>query len=641
MSTYDQSPNSSIRNRRTGRYGETEPVEPSMSAPSPLAGPPSQGYPTSMSYNQPPADTSAGNVPYTWQQGYTPSANTAIPPARGWSQSYQPVQENGWQQEYQQQGLWQQPYPQQPQQNSNAWQWNGNGYAPSPYGQQPEQQKQPGGAQMIIKLAAAAAAVITAVIVLVIALGNAREANALEQYVTAYENVFCQGVYVDGIHLGGMTYEQAQQTVQGQAQQRCDAWNIRLETPSDDPNAEPGKMEFVGSIDAALLGMTVDVNDALDAAWAMGHTGTTVEARRDEMDALLATPYYGSTAQPSGNTSAIDEFLAMLANAAYIAPVDAYLADFQPKNTNPFVIQPETYGRMLDVSSLKDEIYRMVETMQSGTLVVETSVIEPRVTYADLKESFALRGTAHTLISSVSTENRNLNIERACELINGTVIAPGKTFSFNDVVGPRNKKTGFHLAIEYAYGEQREGYGGGVCQVSSTIYVAAVRANMEIVKRTQHSDAVNYTTFGLDATVNFDGRKIDFVFRNNTDQNIYIITKVQKNPSISRSHYAVICSIYGPALPAGVTYDLAVTQMEVPAPTDIKLVPDEDGEYVLYTDEIKTVVKAEPGYEVDSFFVKYQDGKEVERIPAYHDSYAPVQQEDYVGINERPLGMLP
>ena len=94
-------------------------------------------------------------------------------------------------------------------------------------------------------------------------------------------------------------------------------------------------------------------------------------------------------------------------------------------------------------------------------------------------------------------------------------IPNGSKFSFNDTVGPRNFSTGFLPAIEYAYGTEQWGWGGGVCQASTTVYLAAIQSGMTILSREPHSMAVSYTEYGKDATVSDTrGREIDFSFRN-------------------------------------------------------------------------------------------------------------------------------
>lgn len=633
-------------NPNEGQYDPMLQGEPSMSAPSPMPGKNTASYGAQQGWSTPQQPVYNS---YPTQQGYQPSPSQGIPGGQlppqqygAWQQGYSPAPQQGWSQPYQPTGRgWTQPYPvQQEQPQQSAWQ---GGYTVNQWSEQPAQESyvhgMPGGGNggsggrtpisqgTILKLIAAAAVLVVALTLVLTLVSRQNQNRALQAAVDAYSNLYCEGVYVDGIHLGGMTREEARAAVQKSAQLKCDEWNVALVTAAG---------EFVDEINSYDLGMTVHVDDALNDAWLQGHTGATYEERKDAMDALLQTPYTTSTALPSGDTEAIDRILYEIADKVYIPAVDAS-AVFDPSVNlaSPFSITPEVVGRYLDIQSIKAQVYDMVSRMESGTITIEPTPLYPAVTAEIIMQQTTLIGSHYTKISTTSTPNRDTNIKRAVELINGTVIEPGEIFSFNNVVGPRTKKNGFELATVYSYGKEDEGYGGGVCQVSSTMYVAAIRANLEITKRTQHGLVVGYTDLGLDATVNYEGRKIDFAFRNNTDSRIYIITKVMKKPYVDKNHYLVICDIYGPALEAGVTYDLVATQVEVPIP-EPTTVPDKKAEYVIYTDETYT----EPGrigYEVDSYKVKYVNGEKVEETHMYHDTYEVVQPIIYTGVSERPM----
>lgn len=122
-----------------------------------------------------------------------------------------------------------------------------------------------------------------------------------------------------------------------------------------------------------------------------------------------------------------------------------------------------------------------------------------------------------------SNKNRAKNIELAAETINGKVLSPGERFSFNSVVGNTTAAKGYLKAGAYSAGELVENYGGGICQVSSTIYNAALYANLEIVERYNHSAVVSYVDPGLDATISYGSR--DFKFKNSRQYAIKINAK--------------------------------------------------------------------------------------------------------------------
>lgn len=134
-----------------------------------------------------------------------------------------------------------------------------------------------------------------------------------------------------------------------------------------------------------------------------------------------------------------------------------------------------------------------------------------------------------TLLSMYKTEfspsatSRNTNIKKAASSINGKVVMPGEIFSFNNTIGPTSKARGYKLARVFHKGQERKGYGGGVCQVSSTLYNAADEAGMEIVERHPHSRRVYYVPKGRDAATSYGSS--DFKFRNNYNFPVVIVTQ--------------------------------------------------------------------------------------------------------------------
>ncbi len=129
-----------------------------------------------------------------------------------------------------------------------------------------------------------------------------------------------------------------------------------------------------------------------------------------------------------------------------------------------------------------------------------------------------------------SPAGRTANIKTACKYIDGTILRPGEVFSFNEVVGKRTPDRGFKVATVYSGQETVEGYGGGVCQVSSTIFNAVLYANLEIVERCQHSMTVHYVPYGRDAAISWGSA--DFRFKNTTNQDIKISAKVYNNSKV-------------------------------------------------------------------------------------------------------------
>ena len=471
--------------------------------------------------------------------------------------------------------------------------------------------------------------VILVAAVLVIAIGVGayyyHQDAQLRSAVTAFDNVFCPGVFVDGIALEGMTAEEGVAAVTAQAQTRNDSWYVNLTYQG----------QVVTTLTASQLGMTVDVADVMNQAWAQGHTGDVYQ-RKDAMEQLLVTPFEGYTAMPGGDTSVVDGVLNEIKNLVYRAPTDATLVSFDPDKTDPFTFQDAVEGRTLDIEPLKEKLYQMVSTMESGDVEIEPDTIAPTVTLEELKKKYTLRASVYTPISSKSSENRTNNIRRCFELISGYVLDSGSKFSFNTVVGKRTVANGFYEAIEYAYGTEVMGVGGGTCQASTTLYQAAVEAGLDIITREPHSKSVSYAAYGEDATVYWEGnRKIDLVFKNSTDSPLYFVASVQSDPS-NRKRLIAKVSIYGESLGDDVRYELQSQTVEIlTAPEDPEYVKDTKQTYVTYTDEEYVARKAADGCKVESYRVKYVGDTAVERTLLFTDTYKAQSKLIYVGTKKR------
>ena len=442
--------------------------------------------------------------------------------------------------------------------------------------------------------------------------------------VEPYNNLFVNGVYVDGIHLGGMTPEQALNSVQSQIQQRNDAWSVTL--------TYQGENQAV--INSGMLGMSVDIGEVMNNAWLQGHEGDN-EQRYAAMDELEAHPYQAYTATPSGDTSVIDTLMAQIKSRIDQAPVNAELTAFDTTQPYPFLFTDERTGLRLDTEPVIQKLYQMVSTMQSGTIELQPEILQPAVTKIDLQKHYMMRSSVYTPISTSSTEDRNNNIRRAFEIVNGYVLNPGRSFSFNDIVGERTEENGFYPAIEYAYGEHVMGIGGGVCQASTTLYQAAVCAGLQIVKRQPHSDSVSYTEYGKDATVFWKyKKKIDLVFKNTSNDPIYIVAGVQTDPSNKRRLIAKV-TMYGEDM-GDVRYEMESEIVEeIPIPLTPEYVKDKDGTYVTYTDQEKSVSKGKLGYVVKSYRVEYRGNVFVTRKELATDRYEPQAERIYVGVKKR------
>lgn len=455
--------------------------------------------------------------------------------------------------------------------------------------------------------------------------------NALDKYVSddPQTGLFYDGVYVDGIHLGGMTPEQAMNTVQSQIRQRNDAWQVQLVYNG----------QVIATINASMLGMNTDPASVLNNAWLQGRQYNDLEQRYNEMLRLQNEHYEAYTAQPSGDTSVIDSLLAQIKAAIDRPAKDAEFVSFDTTQPYPFLFQEEQTGLELNTEPLISRLYQMVSTMESGTVEIIPDQIQPAVKKTDLQKHYMLRASVTTPIDSHSPENRNNNIRLAFSKINGYILQPGSTFKFNRIVGERTVANGFYTAIEYVYGEHVEGVGGGVCQASTTVYQAAVCAGLKVkgsgTKRYHHSDSVSYTDYGKDATVSdTKGHEKDLWFINNTDGPLYFVAEVIPDPG-NKNRLICKVSIYGEDM-GDVWYELISEMTDVlPAPYEPEYIRDKKGEYVTYTDQEKSVSKAQDGYIYKSYRVKYEANVQTGREELFTDRYEPKAEKIYVGVTKR------
>lgn len=187
---------------------------------------------------------------------------------------------------------------------------------------------------------------------------------------------------------------------------------------------------------------------------------------------------------------------------------------------DPYEIKPARKGLDFDISI---EEAKAIVTGDQETYKIPLKTLYPSVYNDDLGiEAFPDLLAEYSTDFSSSNYNRATNVQLATRKMNGTVIMPGEIFSFNDVVGERTSAAGYKEGIAYSGGQVVTEIGGGICQVASTLYNTALRANMEIVYRTNHMYESDYVPIGLDATVSWGGP--DLQFKNNRNYPIKIVS---------------------------------------------------------------------------------------------------------------------
>ncbi|MHB9024865.1 MAG: VanW family protein [Armatimonadota bacterium] len=277
----------------------------------------------------------------------------------------------------------------------------------------------------------------------------------------------------------------------------------------------------------ADLGVQPNVERTVRQALAVGRDGAIhtrlLRAAEARWSGLSLTPSIDIDEQT------MEETLTAFGGQTDVQPADATIRwDADMKTV---VIVPEQRGARLDIpASVKVLIDSAVPAVKNATalptsldLVYEEQL--PKITGAMLAGIDTML-SEFTTSYATSSRSRASNVETATRSINGTILKAGEEFSYNTVVGPRDRDSGFVLAPVIVNGQLVPGMGGGICQVSTTLYNAALLANLQITLRSHHSLAVHYVPLGQDATVAYGA--LDLRFKNSTAAPIFIEATTSK-----------------------------------------------------------------------------------------------------------------
>ena len=275
------------------------------------------------------------------------------------------------------------------------------------------------------------------------------------------------------------------------------SWTLEGSTPEldaekFDENAKPQTLILKPGKPGRYVDIDKVYNDILDA-----YSMNVFEVKTDMTDE-----------EQTPGALDLDEIFESLCSEAVNASMDM----------DTFEVTPEVYGYTFDLEQAKK---LLSETPWGETLEITMEFVTPEVLSADLEEKLFRDELAYAETPHTTDENRNTNLKLACEAINGMILMPGDTFDYNQVLGERTEERGYKPAGALSAGTSTTEIGGGICQVSSTLYYCTLLSDLEILARRSHSLPSSYMPMmGVDATVSWGGP--DFRFRNNTNYPIRI-----------------------------------------------------------------------------------------------------------------------
>jgi len=301
-------------------------------------------------------------------------------------------------------------------------------------------------------------------------------------------------------------------------------------------------------------------------------------------------------------------------------------AAFKINYDDTVTIIPGRNGTVIDLDRLGKDILNILAKKEKPEVTLTLISVPPERSTA-MVQSMGITGllAAYTTYFDPAKTSRAYNISVAARALNELLVLPGHIISFNQVVGPRSSEAGYKNAPVIINNELVDGLGGGVCQVSTTLYNSILLANLEVVERTNHSLPVSYAPIGRDATVVYD--VLDLKFRNNTGSYLYI-----------RSYIAdggLTLKIYGnTAYKKEVQVNSWVTREIEP-----QVIHEEDpnllqGEQVVKQEGIK-------GFKVLTQRIVRDDGEVIKKEMMPASDYHPVHQIIAVGVMEKDLQIAP
>ncbi len=404
-----------------------------------------------------------------------------------------------------------------------------------------------------------------------------------------------EGVSVAGVDISGMTREEALAATSKIPQEILNKIQISIDFDGE-----------VSKYTAQDLGLTTDYDAVIEQALSYGHGGNfferlqisndtkkqgkdfsvTAHADRETISAVLLPLKQQLDKEPveasyefmprgylNDGTAYTPDEQALIETAAGAEKIDLpsdiarissdetpnalryqywqnnhYVENYIPNqaDVSRFLYKGGESGREIDVESVIDSVVTQVESNSYSTVVAPVKVLEPDVTIDDLKKETQLVASWTSSFSNHAGYNRNWNVAKLSGIIDGVVIQPGEEWSINKEAGNRTVSGGWKEAAGIVNGGYVQQAGGGVCQISSTLYNAAIRSALEITDSTHHSIQSDYIPLGLDATISSGSP--DLKIKNPYNTPVYIVSYVNpedQNVTVEIYGQTVVDPTYG------------------------------------------------------------------------------------------------
>lgn len=487
------------------------------------------------------------------------------------------------------------------------------GYVPPVQEKQPKQTKKPKGKPVRKKKRRMSPAAMASLVVFALAFVVAVSTLHVFATVEQAASVFAPGQMLSGHPLGGLTAAEGAAVLDKLTEERVASWRFDVECQ--------GRSYVLTAQD---IGLFIDKQATLEPLWQVGKTGNMLERYIELLKAKAErnnmVPVFGYSLEP------VDALLVQIKKDTDRESVDAQVS-FTPGSSAPFRFTDEVMGYTLETQALRAQIEEAILSLTSGSVRIKPKENVPSVTRAQLEEAVKLRSRVKMTLDQDPASLENVKI--ASGVLSGRRIEAGESFSFNEVVGRRTAEGGYQQAAEPAYGVGVVGVGGGVCQVSSALYRAALLAGVDVIERSAAVRPVDYCDMGQEAAVSDQG--IDLVLVNQGITPLFIITRVYAD---EKGKQLLEVQIIG--APNDARYELISYPLETAIITEPVYMQDKSGDYAVYKDERVPGSDAQPGYSVKVERVTLgENGEQIASEVISEDVYEAIAPVIYVGLQER------
>ena len=411
-----------------------------------------------------------------------------------------------------------------------------------------------------------------------------------------------RGVYADDIDLSGLTYKEAQGRIEDYISELRNR-QVAMTSIKD----------RVTTVSAGDLGIKWSNSDILIEALGLGKTGNVIARYKANKDLEVEHKVYDI--RLTADKSYVKNVVQKESDECGSEAKDATMT----REMGEFIYTEGQEGFGIDVDKSVDILMDAIDNWNKQDISVElaSGMIKPKGTVEDLKKIKDLLGSFHTSFSS-SGKERSGNVRNGTKLINGHLLYPGEQLSVYETVSPFTEENGYFLAGSYLNGLVVESLGGGICQVSSTLYNAVIRAELQVDERSNHSMIVNYVDMSADAAIS--GTAKDFKFTNNLADPVYI-------EGYTTDDKQVVFNIYGvETRPSNRTLAFESVELERTEPEGEKVVADPE----LEAGKV-SVQSAHTGYVGEYWKIIKVDGVETERVRINKSTYRAVPKTASVG----------